>query len=181
MSIILAEKESQMENVILVDKDDQNIGLMEKMEAHQKGLLHRAFSVFVFNSKGEMLLQKRAASKYHSPNLWTNTCCSHPRENETTLEAANRRLMEEMGMKCQVKKAFHFIYKVALDQGLFEHELDHVFIGTSDEKPEINKEEVADYTYQTTDYILEQINNHPEHYTEWFKICFNEVLKHYKQ
>lgn len=169
-----------MEQVILVDENDQEIGLMDKMEAHEKGLLHRAFSVFIFNTKGEMLLQRRAASKYHSPNLWTNTCCSHPRKNETGLEAANRRLMEEMGMTCQLNYAFQFTYKVALDQGLYEHELDHVYIGTSDNKPVINPAEVSEFTYQSIDTILAQIKTNPEDYTEWFKICLNEVLKHYK-
>ena len=169
-----------MEKVILVNENDQEIGLMEKMEAHEKGLLHRAFSVFIFNSKGEMLLQKRANSKYHSPNLLTNTCCSHPRSGESTLAAANRRLMEEMGMTCELEHAFHFIYKVELDQGLYEHELDHVFIGTSDIEPIINPEEVSEFTYQTTGHILEEIDRNPSDYTEWFKICFNEVLKYYK-
>jgi len=166
--------------VILVDEKDRELGTMEKMEAHQKGILHRAFSVFIFNSKGEMLLQKRASSKYHSPNLWTNTCCSHPRINENTNDAANRRLMEEMGMKCQLDYAFNFIYKVKLDQGMYEHELDHVFIGKTNTLPAINKSEVNDYQYQTPTYISEQIKANPTAYTEWFKICFNEVVKHYK-
>ena len=171
---------NEMEQVILVDENDQAIGLMEKMEAHEKGLLHRAFSIFLFNSKGEMLLQKRAASKYHSPNLWTNTCCSHPRDNESVLDGASRRLAEEMGMTCELRHAFHFIYKVAFDQGLYEHELDHVLIGTTDLVPVINPEEVEEFTYQTTDYILDQIKKYPEQYTEWFKICLTEVLKQYK-
>ncbi|MFK8045677.1 MAG: isopentenyl-diphosphate Delta-isomerase [Crocinitomicaceae bacterium] len=169
-----------IENVILVDENDQELGIMEKMEAHQKGVLHRAFSVFVFNSKGEMLLQKRASSKYHSPNLWTNTCCSHPRINENTIDAAYRRLMEEMGMTCELDYAFNFMYKVELDQGLYEHELDHVFIGKSDTKPVINKSEVNSYKYTAPSIIAEQIKTNPTEYTEWFKICFTEVLKHYK-
>ncbi len=169
-----------MEYVVLVSEDDQEIGLMEKMEAHQKGALHRAFSVFIFNSKGEMLLQKRASSKYHSPGLWTNTCCSHPRHNESTIEAANRRLKEEMGMTTDLTHAFQFIYNVKLDQGMNEHELDHVFIGTTDEPPILNPSEVEDYQYLLPKYIEEQINKHPEHFTEWFKICFKKVLKNYQ-
>jgi isopentenyl-diphosphate delta-isomerase len=169
-----------MEYVVLVNEHDEPMGLMEKMEAHQKGLLHRAFSVFVFNTKGQLLLQKRAASKYHSPNLWTNTCCSHPREKETTLEAANRRLMEEMGMTCDLKHAFHFIYQVSLDQGMIEHELDHVFIGTTDNLPVINPSEVGAYDYFSISDLSKQVINQPEKFTEWFKICFDEVLKHYK-
>ncbi|MDX1349198.1 MAG: isopentenyl-diphosphate Delta-isomerase [Putridiphycobacter sp.] len=169
-----------MEHVVLVNEHDEPMGLMEKMEAHQKGLLHRAFSVFVFNTKGELLLQKRAASKYHSPNLWTNTCCSHPREKETTLEAANRRLMEEMGMTCHLKHAFHFIYQVSLDQGMIEHELDHVFIGTTDNLPVINPSEVGAYDYFPISDLSKQVIDQPEKFTEWFKICFDEVLKHYK-
>ena len=128
-----------MEKVILVDKTDHQIGEMEKQEAHIKGLLHRAFSIFIFNSKGEVLLQQRALHKYHSGGLWTNTCCSHPRNGETTIQAANRRLKEEMGMSCALKEEFSFIYKAKLDNDLYEHELDHVLFGTTDLQPQINK------------------------------------------
>ena len=128
-----------MEKVILVDKNDRQVGLMEKQEAHIKGLLHRAFSIFIFNTKNELLLQKRATQKYHSGGLWTNTCCSHPRENESTIDAAYRRLNEEMGMICDLKFKFNFIYKAKLDNNLYEHELDHVFFGFSDSTPKINK------------------------------------------
>ena len=138
-----------MEKVILVDKTDHQIGEMEKQEAHIKGLLHRAFSIFIFNSKGEVLLQQRAFHKYHSGGLWTNTCCSHPRNGETTIQAANRRLMEEMGMSCVLTEEFSFIYKAKLDNDLYEHELDHVLFGTTDLLPQINKEEVADYKYSS--------------------------------
>ena len=134
-----------MEKVILVDRKDHKIGLMEKQEAHIKGLLHRAFSVFVFNKNNELLLQKRALHKYHSGGLWTNTCCSHPRENENTLDAANRRLQEEMGVSCKLEFKFNFIYKASLDNKLFEHEFDHVFFGFSDNLPQINKEEVDSF------------------------------------
>ena len=168
------------EKVILVDKNDKEVGSMEKQEAHIKGLLHRAFSVFIFNDKNELLLQRRALKKYHSGGLWTNTCCSHPRKNETTLDAANRRLVEEMGMRCVIKKQFDFIYKVKLDNNLYEHEFDHVFFGFSNKQPQINTEEVEEYTYKTLEDIGNEIKKTPEKYTEWFKICFKEVIKSHK-
>lgn len=168
------------EKVILVDKNDKEVGSMEKQEAHIKGLLHRAFSVFIFNDKNELLLQRRALKKYHSGGLWTNTCCSHPRKNETTLDAANRRLVEEMGMRCIIKKQFDFIYKAQLDNNLYEHEFDHVFFGFSNEQPQINTEEVEEYTYKTLEDIGNEIKTNPEKYTEWFKICFKEVIKSHK-
>lgn len=168
------------EKVILVDKKDKEVGSMEKQEAHIKGLLHRAFSVFIFNDKNELLLQRRALKKYHSGGLWTNTCCSHPRKNETTLDAANRRLVEEMGMRCIIKKQFDFIYKAQLDNNLYEHEFDHVFFGFSNEQPLINTEEVEEYTYKTLEDIGNEIKKTPEKYTEWFKICFKEVIKSHK-
>ena len=166
-----------MEYVILVDKQDNPIGVMEKMEAHEKGLLHRAFSVFVFNKKGEMLLQQRAISKYHSGGLWTNTCCSHPRKGEKTIDAAHRRLKEEMGFDCEIEKAFDFIYESKLDNNLTEHELDHVFIGTYEDKIIPNPEEVENYKYVTIPWLLDDLKKHPTQYTEWFKICLQEVLE----
>ena len=166
-----------MEQVILVDVNDNPLGTMEKMEAHEKGVLHRAFSVFIFNRKGEMLLQQRAFSKYHSGGLWTNTCCSHPKEKETTLEAAHRRLMEEMGFDCDIKEVFDFIYKKELDQGLTEHELDHVFIGEYEGEVNFNPEEVNAYIYKPVQEVLNDVSGSPEKYTEWFKICLNEVVK----
>jgi isopentenyl-diphosphate Delta-isomerase len=166
-----------MERVVLVDENDTPLGTMEKMEAHEKGVLHRAFSVFIFNSNGEMLLQQRAFSKYHSGGLWTNTCCSHPREGEPTIEAAHRRLQEEMGFDCEIEKAFDFIYKRELDQGLTEHELDHVFIGEFEGEVRFNKEEVNAYTYTPVQDVLEGVAQNPDNYTEWFKICLNEVVK----
>ena len=166
-----------MERVILVDKDDTPQGTMEKMEAHEKGVLHRAFSVFIFNSNGEMLLQQRAFSKYHSGGLWTNTCCSHPREGEATIEAAHRRLQEEMGFDCEIKKAFDFIYKKELDKGLTEHELDHVFIGEFEGEFCFNPEEVNAVVYMPVKEVLNEVAQAPENYTEWFKICLSEVIK----
>ena len=170
-----------MNEVILVDINDSETGTMEKMEAHQKGLLHRAFSVFIFNSKGELLLQKRAKDKYHSGGLWTNACCSHPFPGENTLSAAKRRLMEEMGMNCDLEHAFSFIYKVNLDKGMTEHELDHVFIGVSDESPKLNVHEVEDFKYVTLEQAEQLIKNNPESLTEWFKIVFTQTMNHYRK
>ncbi|MDZ7744049.1 MAG: isopentenyl-diphosphate Delta-isomerase [Bacteroidota bacterium] len=165
------------EKVILVDKQDEQIGLMDKMEAHEKAVLHRAFSIFIFNSKGELMLQRRALSKYHSPALWTNTCCSHPREGETYMEAAHRRLQEEMGFDCDFEKAFDFIYKADVGKGLTEHEFDHVLIGESDKLPEINHDEVEDWKCMKLEDIRDDIRANSDRYTVWFKIAFDELLK----
>lgn len=161
--------------VILVDENDRALGTMEKMEAHEKGLLHRAFSVFVFNNNDELLLQQRAETKYHSGGLWTNTCCSHPRPEEETLDAAFRRMEEEMGMSCVLEPVFQFTYKAALDKGLWEHEFDHVFIGRTNALPEINPEEVMAYRYASIDDLRAEISAHPERFTVWFKIAFDRV------
>jgi isopentenyl-diphosphate delta-isomerase len=171
------------EQVILVDKKDNQIGLMPKMEAHEKGVLHRAFSVFTFNKKGELMLQQRAAHKYHSPLLWTNTCCSHQRNGETNLEAGKRRLQEEMGFTTELKEVFLFIYKAPFDNGLTEHELDHVLVGYFDDEPNINKEEVEDYKWMLLEDVKSDIEKNPLIYTEWFKIIFKESfdkIKNYK-
>ncbi|MFC4210718.1 isopentenyl-diphosphate Delta-isomerase [Pedobacter lithocola] len=165
------------EQVILVDNNDLPIGQMEKLEAHKKGLLHRAFSVFIFNSNNELLLQQRAYSKYHSGGLWTNTCCSHPRFGEHNFDAANRRLDEEMGMKCSLTYAFSFTYKATFADGLIEHELDHVFFGNSDEIPKINKEEVENYKYISLKDLKIQIVKEPEIFTPWLKICLEKVVE----
>ncbi|RLD54176.1 MAG: isopentenyl-diphosphate delta-isomerase [Bacteroidetes bacterium] len=167
-----------MEKVVLVDKDDKPLGTMEKMEAHKKGILHRAFSVFIFNEKGDLMLQQRALSKYHSPGLWTNTCCSHPREGEITIAAAHRRMKEEMGFDCKFEEAIDFTYKSDVGQGLIEHELDHVFIGKSNNQPEINPEEVHDWKYLSMDNIRAEMKSNPEKYTIWFRIAFDEVEAH---
>ena len=169
-----------IEKVILVDNNDNEIGTMEKQEAHVKGLLHRAFSVFIFNDKNELLLQRRAVNKYHSGGLWTNTCCSHPRQNEKTKEAAKRRLLEEMGMRSALIKQFDFIYNAKLDNNLYEHEFDHVFFGFTNDLPIINPEEVESYTYKTLEDIGNEIKTTPENYTEWFKICFREVVNSHR-
>ena len=167
-----------MEQVILVNPQDEPIGVMEKMEAHQKGLLHRAFSVFVFNKKGEMLLQQRAKEKYHSGGLWTNTCCSHPAPGESTDAAAVRRLQEEMGFQTPLKESFSFMYKTTFDNGLTEHEIDHVFIGEYEDAIEPNPAEVEHYEYRTMDNIRDAIQHTPHLFTSWFKIAF-PVLETY--
>lgn len=166
------------EYVILVDENDQPIGRMEKQAAHVTPHLHRAFSIFIFNSKGELLMQQRALTKYHSPGLWTNTCCSHPRDGETLAEATSRRLMEEMGMACEMREVYTFIYKAPVGQGLTEHEFDHVFIGQSDDIPQINHEEVESWKYMGLNDLKEDLLLHPKLYTEWFKITFEEMAHH---
>jgi isopentenyl-diphosphate delta-isomerase len=162
------------EKVILVNERDEQIGLMPKLEAHEKAQLHRAFSIFILNSKNEVMLQQRASQKYHSPLLWTNTCCSHQREGESNIQAGNRRLMEEMGFSTELKELFHFIYKAPFDNGLTEHELDHVMVGYFDGEPEINTEEVENWKWMDIDAIKEDMQVHPEKYTVWFKIIFDE-------
>ena len=170
-----------MEEVILVDTNDSITGYMEKQEAHIKGLLHRAFSIFIFNSKQQLLIQQRAIDKYHSGGLWTNTCCSHPRKNESILDAAHRRLHEEMGLSCDLVEKFTFIYKSKLDKNLFEHEFDHVLFGFSDEQPNINKNEVLSFGYLSLNEIQIDMKKSPNKYTEWFKICFDEVLNYFNK
>lgn len=165
-----------MENVILVNEKDEPIGAMEKMEAHEKGLLHRAFSVFIFNTNNEMLLHQRAASKYHSGGLWTNACCSHPREGETTEQAAHRRMMEEMGFDCEIEEQFSFIYKAELDKGMTEHEFDHVFTGIYEGPIKPNSEEVESFRYISMDNLQRELNDYPHHFTEWFKIAIKQFL-----
>ena len=162
------------EKVILVSEVDEQLGLMAKMEAHEKGILHRAFSVFVFNKKGELLLQQRALDKYHSPGLWTNTCCSHQRDGESNIEAGKRRLKEEMGFNCDLKELFWFVYKASFDNGLTEHELDHVMIGYYEDDPIVNLEEAAAFKWMPLEDVKKDMKLQPELYTEWFKIIFNE-------
>ncbi len=168
----------QVEYVILVNNNDQPLGAMEKMEAHEKGVMHRAFSVFVYNSEGKMLLQKRADSKYHSPGLWSNTACSHPRTGEKTDDAAHRRMMEEMGFDCDLEKAFTFIYKAEVGDGLIEHEFDHVFIGNSNQTPKPDPEEVGDWKYVDFDWLVGDVNHNPDEYTVWFRIALEQVKNH---
>lgn len=162
------------EKVILVNENDEQIGLMEKLEAHEKAVLHRAFSVFVLNDKNEVMLQQRAHHKYHSPLLWTNTCCSHQREGETNIQAGTRRLQEEMGFSTELKELFHFIYKAPFDNGLTEHELDHVMIGYYNNEPNINLDEVESWKWMSIEAIRDDIQTQSENYTVWFKIIFDE-------
>ncbi|WP_396161654.1 isopentenyl-diphosphate Delta-isomerase [Flavobacterium sp.] len=166
------------EQVILVNEKDEPIGLMNKMEAHEKAILHRAFSVFILNDNNEVMLQQRAHHKYHSPLLWTNTCCSHQRAGETNIQAGKRRLYEEMGFEVELKELFHFIYKAPFDNGLTEHELDHVMIGYSNIEPVINPEEVASWKWMKIEAIKDNMIQNPAEYTIWFKIIFDEFY-HY--
>jgi len=164
--------------VILVDEFDREIGQMEKFAAHFEGQLHRAFSVFIFNGEGEILLQKRNINKYHSGGLWSNTCCSHPRPGEKTEIAASRRLYEEMGMKCILFKAFSFIYKSELDNNLTEHEFDHVYFGYSNDSPVLNLEEAEDFKYVHPEILQDDIKKNPNLYTSWLKICLDNLINH---
>jgi isopentenyl-diphosphate delta-isomerase len=167
-----------MEEVVLVNEFDVEVGTMEKMEAHKKGLLHRAFSVILVNSKGELLLQKRAAKKYHSASLWTNACCSHPRPGETVEAAAERRIQEELGIHAKTTLAYSFVYKVALENNLTEHELDHVLIGKFDGDPIVNPEEIEDWKYITLSSLRKDIHKNPAHYTHWFKLIMEHPELH---
>ena len=169
-----------VEQVVLVDELNNELGFMEKMKAHQLGVLHRAFSVFLFDEKGNMLLQKRALEKYHSPGLWTNTCCSHPRPGEQTVDAAKRRLIEEMGIVANINLAFNFIYKAALDSDLTEHELDFVFIGTYNGIISPNSLEVSDYLYISLEELTAKMDANADHFTVWFKIAFPKVMQWYQ-
>ena len=166
------------EQVILVNEHDEQIGLMPKMEAHEKAVLHRAFSVFVFNTKNELMLQQRAAHKYHSPLLWTNTCCSHQRDGESNIEAGTRRLKQEMGFTTDLKETTSFIYKAPFDNGLTEHELDHIMLGYYENEPIINKQEVEDWKWMPLEDVKHDINVHPEQYTAWFKIIFEKFYNY---
>ncbi|OOQ56684.1 isopentenyl-diphosphate delta-isomerase [Mucilaginibacter pedocola] len=166
---------------MLVDHDDQRIGVMEKMEAHLKGALHRAFSIFVFNSSGKLLLQQRALEKYHSGGLWTNSCCGHPRPGEDVLDAGKRRLMEETGLTCELEELFTFVYRHEFPNGLTEYEYDHVLIGFSDEAPRPDPAEIADHCYQDPEKLSVALKEQPELYTAWLQICYDRVLETFKQ
>jgi len=167
---------SKTDLVVLVDTSDSEVGTMEKLAAHQQGLLHRAISVFIFNSNGELLLQRRAFGKYHSEGLWTNTCCSHPYPEESSLDAANRRLLEEMGMTCDLSFAFKFTYHAELENNLIEHELDHVFIGYSDATPHLNTDEANAFRWASMDTLVQEIHQTPSRFTEWFKILIRQHI-----
>ena len=166
------------EMVVLINENDEVKGLMEKMQAHKTGLLHRAFSVFLFNNQGEMLLQKRAAHKYHSPNQWTNAVCSHPRDGESYKDAALRRLKEELGVEVEIDHKFFFIYKADVGDGLWEHELDHVFVGNYQGEFQLNAEEVSEVRYISQENLAKEMSENPENFTEWFKIILKEYQEH---
>jgi len=166
------------EKVILVDSNDNPIGTMPKMEAHEKAVLHRAFSVFILNKKGHLMLQQRAFHKYHSPGLWTNTCCSHQRVGEDNIEAGKRRLQEEMGFSTSLEVLFNFIYKAPFDNGLTEHELDHVLLGYYESPPQVNPEEVATWKWMDLESVAEALIARPQDFTAWFKIIFDRFYKH---
>lgn len=168
------------EQVVLVNTNDQPLGLMPKMEAHEKGVLHRAFSVFILNDAGELMLQQRALHKYHSPGLWTNTCCSHQRNGESNIVAGKRRLQEEMGFVAELHELTSFIYKAPLNNGLTEHELDHIMIGHFNGTPEINPEEVANWKWMFVEDVRDNIQKHPENYTVWFIIIFDQFFEQIK-
>lgn len=169
------------EQVILVNERDEQIGLMPKMEAHEKALLHRAFSVFVFNEKNELMIQQRALNKYHSPGLWTNTCCSHQREGESNVEAGKRRLQEEMGFTTDLEDTISFIYKAPFDNGLTEHEYDHILVGNYNEEPKLNPEEAHDYKWVDLETLKKDMVKNPDIYTEWFKIIFEKYYRYIKR
>ncbi len=166
-----------MDHVVLVNEQDEELGVMEKMEAHQKAVLHRAFSVFIFNEKKDMLLQQRALSKYHSPSLWTNACCSHPKPGESVESAAVRRLQEELGFTTTLKPIFSFIYKASFDNGLTEHEFDHVLIGEYNGNLFPNPSEVMSTRYVPVEQIETQLTEEPANYTAWFTIAFPKVVE----
>lgn len=165
-----------IDHVVLVDELDVPLGSMEKLEAHMKGLLHRAFSVFIFNDRDELLIHRRAYDKYHSGGLWTNTCCSHPRPGEQDIEAANRRLKEEMGFECHLQKVTSFIYKAQFENGLIEHEFDHIWIGKFNGDPIPDPSEVEEWKYISLDILNEELNKHPEHFTVWFQLAMPKIL-----
>ena len=167
------------ESVIIIDQNDRMLGTMDKMAAHFGGILHRAFSIFIFNSKGELLMQQRAFGKYHSGGLWTNTCCSHPRLGESTPDAAYRRLKEEMGISCLLDTVFTFSYKATLTATITENEFDHVFFGLSDEVPFPDSAEVNAFKYMSLITLKQELIDHPDDYTQWLNICFEQVMENY--
>jgi isopentenyl-diphosphate delta-isomerase len=166
------------EQVVLVDEKDNPIGLMPKMEAHERAVLHRAFSVFILNGKGELMLQQRANHKYHSPGLWTNTCCSHQRDGESNIDAGQRRLHEEMGFTTELTELTSFIYKASFDNGLIEHEFDHIMLGRYEDNPVINPDEVAAWKWMPLAEVKKDVEANPKNYTVWFVIIFAKFYDH---
>ncbi len=162
------------EEVTLVDEHDRALGSAEKLNAHRSGQLHRAVSVFVFDSAGQMLLQQRAPTKYHSPGCWSNTCCGHPRPGETAGDAAHRRLREEMGIDCPLDLAFSFRYRADMGNGLVEHEYDHVFVGRFAGSPQPHPDEVGAWRWASFDEVIQDLAARPDQYTAWFRILLDE-------
>ena len=169
-----------MHDIILVDKEDNQVGTGEKIDVHKRGILHRAFSIFIFNDKDELMIQKRAKGKYHSELLWTNTCCGHPYPNENTDNAAHRRLKEEMGFDTKLEKVFSFLYKHTFDNGLTEHEFDHVFMGTYNKNPRLNPNEAESYKWISIEELEEDIKNNPNRYSYWIKIIMKKIVPEIK-
>ncbi|EEC1444777.1 isopentenyl-diphosphate Delta-isomerase [Salmonella enterica] len=167
-----------MDDVVLIDRYDNVTGIMDKISAHKKGILHRAVSVYIINDNGEILLQQRAANKYHSGGLWSNACCTHPLPGEEVMSAAGRRLMEEMGMVCNLLKLFPLYYNVDVENGFREHEITHVFYGVCNDIPVLNPEEAASFYYSSPENVIHEIKKYPEKFTEWFKFCFPEIINH---
>lgn len=168
------------EILILVDHEDNETGYLDKLSVHQSGLLHRAFSIFIFNPAGELLLQQRAFDKYHSPGLWSNTCCSHPRRGESTSDACRRRLMEEMGISCPLEFVFSFVYKAGFENGLTEHEYDHVYFGKSDQVPRPDPAEVNSWKFMRLESLEKELSLHPEDYSQWLRLSFPQVMQYFK-
>ena len=169
------------QHVVLVTEKDEPLGTIEKMQAHKLGLLHRAFSVFIFDNMGRMLLQQRAFDKYHGANLWSNTCCSHPYPNEAIEQAAMRRLMEEMGFITPLQKLFEFVYRTEVENNLIEHEYDHIFTGTYQGPIKIDTKEVANYCYEEMDSIKWALNHQAAKFTTWFKLAFPSIETWWQQ
>jgi len=167
------------EMLILVDENDREVGVEEKLAVHRRGVLHRAFSIYLFNSKGELLLTRRAAGKYHSGGLWTNTCCSHPRPGETTESAARRRLREEAGIDCALRHGFHFVYRAELDGGMIEHELDHVFVGCYDGVPTLDPTESDAYRWIDPHALLDDVKLNPVRYSTWMILSLAKTIELY--
>lgn len=174
--IPILPQQDTAESVVLVNENNQEVGVMDKQEAHVKGLLHRAFSIFIFNNEGQLLLQQRALHKYHSGGLWTNTCCSHPKPGELTLDAAHRRLQEEMGFDCELTEKFSFVYKAEFENGLTEHELDFIYTGTYNANPLLNFAEANCYKWMSLEEVKTDMHVNPNKYTAWFKIIFDRYL-----
>lgn len=169
--------EEMREMVVLTDADDVEMGVLEKLQAHRTGVMHRAFSIFLLNTAGELLLQRRAVGKYHSGGLWSNACCGHPRPGEDTLEAATRRMTEELGLTSELTHLFSFVYTAELDGGLVEHELDHVFVGWTDEVPNPDPEEVGDWRWMGVEQIRTWLEVEPEAFTAWFTPALERLLQ----